>query len=393
MEYHTLLNKANYTKFSNHSTDNLDSNELLITMEEEAPTEFSKTEEQPISAINKEQPIVNLNRDIKNGKRFVIALIAFTSITVVNWFIPRHQWPWKYLILEKTQAQTLSLPAQLQQYYNLRVAQLSLERPVMSTFFEPVEGGCCGMTEQGHLNLLKAWEEAWQTWGWNTRVLTEEDARKHPKFEALESQLSQLDMNGYNHRCFWRWLAMANNKDINAGWMSDYDTFPLLLTGEVGKELMSMDGFKSWSFHVPTLIHADRSSWDRIIDLMMSVISPDLDVEMLTDMLVLEYLYKNLSEDEMHITVWENFMYEGAYIYKQVEGKEGLQIDCEGANLALAAHISHHDTRKSIVNGVFPKIEGMKAGDVSEGTERRADAAKIMMKDYREQCILNPTSS
>lgn len=164
MEYHTLLHKANYTKFSDHTTENLHSNELFVTMEEEVPTECTKTEEQP-EVINKEQPTINnLNRDIKNGKRFVIALIAFTSITVVNWFIPRHQWPWKFLILEKTQDQTLSLPAQLQQYYNLRVAQLSLERPVMSTFFEPVEGGCCGMTEQGHLNLLKAWEEAWQTW-------------------------------------------------------------------------------------------------------------------------------------------------------------------------------------------------------------------------------------
>jgi hypothetical protein len=164
MEYHTLLHKANYTKFSDHTTESLHSNELFITMEEEVPTECSKTEEQP-AAINKEQHAINnLNRDIKNGKRFVVALIAFTSITVVNWFIPRHQWPWKFLVLEKTQDQTLSLPAQLQQYYNLRVAQLALERPVMSTFFEPVEGGCCGMTEQGHLNLLKAWEEAWQTW-------------------------------------------------------------------------------------------------------------------------------------------------------------------------------------------------------------------------------------
>jgi hypothetical protein len=94
-------------------------------------------------------------------------------------------------------------------------------KPIMSTFFEPVKGGCCGMTEEGHTNLVASWRRAWEFYGWETRILTEEDARKHPRFEELTKKLDESDVNGYNQRCFWRWLAMALDEDEKGGWMSD----------------------------------------------------------------------------------------------------------------------------------------------------------------------------
>lgn len=150
---------------------------------------------------------------------------------------------------------------------------------------------------------------------------------------------------------------------------------------------MSTQGFKSWSAHVPTLIHADKASWERMIDYMIKVISPDLDIDLLTDMLVLEYLYRQFTEEELNIKTWEVQTFEGAYVYKHIEGSDKLVVDCERANLALASHLSHHDTREAVVKGLFPKLEGMKDGDVSEGFERRGEAATIMMKDYRESCF------
>eukprot|EP00956_Cyclotella_meneghiniana_P021831 scaffold40373_cov22-Cyclotella_meneghiniana.AAC.1 len=135
-------------------------------------------------------------RDIKNGKRFIIALVSFTAITLLSWFVPKDQWPRKFLLRELEQPQEPSLPAQLQQhdqYYNLHAISVPMQKPVMSTFFTPVKGGCCGMSEQGHLNLVQAWEDAWQSWGWETLVLTEEDARKHPRFDEMERALSQSD--------------------------------------------------------------------------------------------------------------------------------------------------------------------------------------------------------
>ena len=77
------------------------------------------------------------------------------------------------------------------------------------------------MTQQGHENLLHAWEEAWQANGWETKILTEKDARKHPEFEIMKDKLLKVGVSEYNQRCFWRWLAMAVDDDPNGGWMSD----------------------------------------------------------------------------------------------------------------------------------------------------------------------------
>jgi len=94
----------------------------------------------------------------------------------------------------------------------------------MNTFFEPVPGGCCGASEEGHMKLMAAWETAWRAKGWETRVLTMDDSRKHPDFKKMDDILARLKVSQYNRRCFFRWLAMAAN---GGGWMSDYDTFPL----------------------------------------------------------------------------------------------------------------------------------------------------------------------
>lgn len=104
---------------------------------------------------------------------------------------------------------------------DLRGYRATPGKPIMSTFFEPVSGGCCGMTEEGHRNLVMAWRRAWELYGWETRVLKEEDAKKHPRFDELTKKLEESGVNGYNQRCFWRWLAMSLNDDLNGGWMSD----------------------------------------------------------------------------------------------------------------------------------------------------------------------------
>lgn len=90
--------------------------------------------------------------------------------------------------------------------------------PIMNTFYEPVVGGCCGMSEEGHANLLRAWKDTWEQNGWQTRILTEADARKHPDFELLDEKLAAANVTPYNRRCFWRWLAMST-PEINGGWM------------------------------------------------------------------------------------------------------------------------------------------------------------------------------
>lgn len=240
------------------------------------------------------------------------------------------------------------------------------------------------MTEEGHKNLVTAWRRAWELYGWETRILTEADAKKHPRFDELTRKLEESDVNGYNQRCFWRWLAMSLDGNENGGWMSDYDFFPLRLTSAIGKELGSVKGFKSWSVHVPTLIHADQGSWNKITNLMVDTIDKDLDVDYMSDMYMLEYLYKHHSEDELGITAWERLTYSG-FPYK----KDGdvIKVDCPGAMSRLGAHLSHSDTHKAVDNGLFPKVPGCVKGDLHSCMNRRSEAANVMLRQFREVCF------
>jgi hypothetical protein len=250
------------------------------------------------------------------------------------------------------------------------------EKPIMHTFFEPVANGCCGMSNWGHQQLLKAWEASWQARGWETRILTKKDAENHPDFDLLQNKLWKLGVGEYNQRCFWRWLAMVA---VGGGWMSDYDVFPLGLDSEVGLEIGEDDTFKSFLLHVPCLLHASAPEYDRIIHLMIDIL-PDERYETVSDMRSLLHLDQwrgrsgmKWSDDVTHI------------IYKRNE--EGWQwIDCELGKSKLAVHLSHRECDIGYKEGRYPELEKMPK-DMHEAIGRRYDAALQLMDDYKDKCI------
>lgn len=96
------------------------------------------------------------------------------------------------------------------------------KRPVMHTFYDFAKDG--GVTEKGQQELIRAWEESWSAAGFDTKVLTMEDAKHHPDFDKYNEFLSKDTWGKYNTLCFWRWFAIAA---VGGHWMADYDTFPL----------------------------------------------------------------------------------------------------------------------------------------------------------------------
>mmetsp|Transcript_3250 Transcript_3250/g.4991 ORF Transcript_3250/g.4991 Transcript_3250/m.4991 type:complete len:317 (+) Transcript_3250:113-1063(+) len=266
------------------------------------------------------------------------------------------------------------------------VTKSSAIKPIMATFFEVVDEGCCGMTKEGHENLLRAWEDSWQAVGWETKILTKEDAMKHPDFDLLDEKLKNVYVSPYNRRCMWRWLAMAMNEDEHGGWMSDYDLFPLTLTGEMGLKLAEEPGFKTWAGHVPALIHSDRESWDKVLHMMMDNIPEDrkAGMPMVTDMFLLQFLHE-FHKKEMNVTEWRSKVLGGFPYAPPSEEHDEPVINCKLAKMAFAAHLSHHDVEEAMEKWhKYPKIEGMKSW---EHTERRGEAARVMMNDFRDKCL------
>jgi len=253
------------------------------------------------------------------------------------------------------------------------------KKPVMHTFFEPVATGCCGMSKEGHQKLVDAWEASWQARGWETRILTEEDAKKHPDFEMIQKKLKKIGVDPYNQRCYWRWLAMVT---VGGGWMSDYDVFPLGLDSEAGLEIAEDGTFKSFYHHIPCLLHASAEEYDRITHLMIDMLPAKKEGNTLySDMLSLKHIdqWRGRSGMIFSADVSKEF------IYKRNE--EGWQwIDCELGKSKLAVHLSHRECDIGYKEGRYPELKKMPK-NMHEAIGRRYDAALQLMDDYKDKCI------
>lgn len=117
------------------------------------------------------------------------------------------------------------------------------DRPVMHTFFHGIIKTTAPTKREfrrhaSDAKMLETWEESWQAAGFRTKILTLQDAEKHPVFQTYVSELEKVPLLGsggtgknalYNALCFYRWLAMATVE--GGGWMCDYDVLPLHISG------------------------------------------------------------------------------------------------------------------------------------------------------------------
>ncbi len=270
---------------------------------------------------------------------------------------------------------------QIDETQEISVESTETNKPVMHTFYESVKQGCCGMTAEGHEALLNAWKNSWEERGWETKILTMEDAKKHPDYEMLDERLSFLQVTPYNKRCFWRWLAMASLDNEDGGWMSDYDVFPLELDAEKANELTVDGKFRSYALHIPCLIHASRAEWDRVIHLMIDVL-PEERGTFVTDMLTLQNVDFELGRSKMEWTldVASNFLY-------SLDENNERYLDCGKGERKLAVHLSHFGCSEAWKDGFYPLTDGIE--NAEGAVESRADAAAYMMNDYKDGCILS----
>lgn len=60
---------------------------------------------------------------------------------------------------------------------------------------------------------LKLWEESWQKFGWQTKVLSSVDAKKSEIFERFDKAITSfptVNISGFDYHAFMRWIAVAS---------------------------------------------------------------------------------------------------------------------------------------------------------------------------------------
>jgi len=96
--------------------------------------------------------------------------------------------------------------------------------------------------------LIDLWRISWSRQGYEPIVLNLEDAKKHPYFDTLNTEMRRIfkeitnnEIDDYGMSCWFRWLAYATQKEENF-YVSDYDAinvnFPIT---EPNEKLHLMD--------------------------------------------------------------------------------------------------------------------------------------------------------
>jgi hypothetical protein len=235
-------------------------------------------------------------------------------------------------------------------------------RPVMHTFYEKVR--------EGQDDLLGVWKDEWSRAGFEPRILTLKDAKKHPYFKEMEREVRPMFENGYDAMCFYRWLAMAT---AGGGWMSDYDCFPTNFPLNDAIYLPNKGNFTSFEAHVPSLMSGTADEWTRIAKALVEAIPRTKGLQ--SDM----HTFSTVREENMSgvhflppvYNVLRGFMYASR-----------RKVDCEKMKVGRAIHISHHYTDKSFDEGVFP----IKRPGPGPPSRYRSLAVKAFMDDWRHQC-------
>ena len=254
-----------------------------------------------------------------------------------------------------------------------RMLEAFEDRPMMYTFFEPIPADerRTGMNDDQDVALLKAWRESWEEAGWNTKVLTLDDAKRHPHFDELLEKLQDSSKNNkqarYENLCFLRWLAVAA---AGGGWMSDYDVFPLTLTGEVGSTLPNDGIFTAHDGPVPALLSGTHKEWDRMAHEVINAASEMTDY--ISDMLALQFIAENKPEIE--------FIRERG-VLREVAYDAINKVDCTITKDKNSVHFSHRRMYEAWEKGLMPHLT-----DFHDAPGERPHYSKKFLSDWSFQC-------
>jgi len=249
------------------------------------------------------------------------------------------------------------------------------DRPKIYTFFQvKLQNNGKLHDTSVHENLLAVWTKLWHEAGWEPKILTLDDARKHPDYEKYRDAINTGNAveNTYDYMCFMRWLAMASHGE--GGWMSDYDTFPMGISHLEGLTLPNGGTFTGWERHVPSLLSGSAEEWDRISRMVLDMAVTkyrDEGIEFYSDMFALhDVVVNNENEIIRDIKVYKGFPYKEAHV-----------VDCDALKNMKVVHLSHARTHGAVDSGLVESPIGKYDESI------RPFLASVLSADWKEQCI------
>lgn len=233
------------------------------------------------------------------------------------------------------------------------------ERPplVMHTFYNRHNDILQDENEiKDHQSMLQIWTETWKNMGWDTKILTINDAKQHPQYDHYIQKLNMIPLKGksghvqeYNKLCYLRWLAMSANH-VGGGWFSDFDALPLQpIQEDLDYELAQDSTFRVYHMgYVPMLLSGSQAEWNRMLELIiqsgLDKVKEDPNTVLWSDMYALQDVIMN--RDGSCDCITERQVAEGRFV---LDGSPMDLHKCKTLRKNRAIHFSHDAFRAGVI--------------------------------------------
>jgi len=241
--------------------------------------------------------------------------------------------------------------------------------PVMHTFFHSLEKP----QDKREDEVLELWKKEWTNAGFDTKVLTMEDAKRHPDFEMVKNIMEPIHgERGYNALCFYRWLAMAAS---GGGWMSDHDTYPTNFPLDEAIDLPNNGKFTTFQGHIPSLMSGTAQQWDKMTKLLMKVKVTKSDM-FAFEAVIKRYNYSVVVDSGSSV------------LYGFAPYDSPWKVNCEKMANSRVIHLSHFSTKLAVKDGLYPLYPLEKYVNKKNpfGFDTRALAYQGLLSNWRNQC-------
>lgn len=241
----------------------------------------------------------------------------------------------------------LSLP-EMDVKENIRQNNKNHDPPlIMHTFYNRHNDPMQNQLEvKNHQKVLQIWSETWKAMGYQTKILTLDDAKEHPHYAYFQDKLNHIPLDGYsgttgnyNRLCYLRWLAMGTDH-VNGGFFSDFDVVPLKppapedYSDGLAKFHVYEDGY------VPSLLSGSKEEWNRMLHMMIGTAQGHENDQLHSDMMALQELGINCKCQKFDEVM------EGKHV---LTGKDLEEQDCQELSRFRAVHFSHNAIRKGVL--------------------------------------------
>jgi len=251
------------------------------------------------------------------------------------------------------------------------------DRPVIFTFYEDIDSfELTGMRLDDDEQLIQTWARAWQEMGWEPRVLDFSIARQHPEFQMFDQYIKDLPFHSFDRIGFYKYLAAGM---AGGGWVSDFDTFPLLRSRWGGKgnaaflpnkgNLTVYELTADGALPVPSLVSGTADEWFRLAKNQVANAREHNAESKWNDMKAMQDMHK---KSKGTIVKVEDAVVPGDTLLKKMNVNSD---DCEGLRNKLAIHFSH-----------FSLDQTKQWKTAAEGAKQRASLSRKWTKNYINAC-------